>query len=60
MPKPKRILPYICEQHPDAEIKHSWDETHTVLNSYPAGLGFKSNHKYECSICGKELSEKEI
>jgi hypothetical protein len=52
-------LPWICEEHPDAQIKHSYDETHTVLNGYPAGMGWTSKHKYECSICGKELAPPE-
>ncbi len=54
--KKKVELPYFCEEHPDAKIKHVWDETHWVLNGYPGGTGIKKNHKYYCAECGKELS----
>ena len=36
-------LPWRCSEHPNAQIRHSWDEKHYVLNSYPAGAGIKSN-----------------
>lgn len=48
-------LPYICEAHPHAQIRKSWDETHYVMNGYPVGTGIKSNYKYECAECGREL-----
>ena len=48
--------PYICPDHPNAQIRHSWDETHYVLNGYPAGLGTKNHHRYECVECGRELA----
>lgn len=48
--------PWVCPDHPDAKIRHLWDQTHTVLNGYPAGRGFSSNHKYECAECGLELA----
>jgi hypothetical protein len=49
-------LPWICEDHPDAKIRRSWDQNHYVLNGYPAGLGWKTNVRYECAECGKELA----
>ena len=49
-------LPWRCSEHPNAQIRHSWDEKHYVLNSYPAGAGIKSNHKFECALCGRELA----
>jgi len=52
-------LPSICPKHPDAPIRHLWDQTHYILNGYPAGLGIKSNHRYECSVCGLELCSEE-
>ena len=58
--KEPSALPYVCPEHPQAQIRHSWDQTHCVLNGYPAGTGWKSKHKYECTECGRELAmEKE-
>jgi len=51
-------LPYVCPEHSRAQIRHSWDETHCVLNGLPAGMGIKGNHKYECAVCGRELAEE--
>lgn len=49
-------LPWTCPDHPQAEIRHLWDQTHYVLNGYPAGQGIKSNHRYECAVCNRELA----
>ena len=53
-------LPWKCPQHPNAQILHSWDVTHTAgwSDGYPRG-GNISNHKYECSECGLELAATE-
>jgi len=42
----------------DAPVRRTWDQNHYVLNGYPAGHGWKSNVRYECSACGKELQPK--
>lgn len=55
----KPALPWTCPQHPAAQIRHSWDQKHYVMNGYPAGSGFSSNHKYECAECGLELAPGE-
>jgi len=47
---------YSCPRHPDAMVLHSWDETHAVLNGLPAGTGIKRGHRWECSVCGRELA----
>jgi len=52
----KATLPWVCPDHPDAQVRCSWDETHYVMNGYPAGTGIKSNFKYECAVCGRELA----
>jgi len=52
----KEKLPYLCPQHPDAKIRHEWDESHYVLNGLPAGRGVKSNQCWTCSVCGRVLS----
>lgn len=52
----KEKLPWICPEHPHAEIMHTWDETHFVVGGLLAGLGIKLKHRYECVICGRELA----
>jgi hypothetical protein len=54
------FLPWTCPQHPKARIRHTWDETHCVLNGYEAGEGIKSKHCYECAECGQELSAQNM
>ena len=53
------MKPYICPNHPKAQIRHEWDQTHYILNGYPAGQGIRGNHQYFCSICGLELCSEE-
>jgi hypothetical protein len=52
-------LPSICKKHPDAKIRHEWDQTHYVMNGYPSGLGTKSNSHYFCSECNLEVCSDE-
>jgi hypothetical protein len=52
-------LPSKCDKHPNAQIRHEWDQTHYVLNGYPAGTGVRSNHRYFCNECGLELCSDE-
>lgn len=51
-------LPWLCEEHPNAQIRHTWDEDRYVLNQVEVSrMGFnRRNHKYECDRCGKELA----
>lgn len=49
-------LPYICQAHPAAQIRHSFDSMQYAMNGYPAGESLKSNHRYECAECGRELA----
>jgi hypothetical protein len=49
-------LPWQCPDHPDAKIIESWDLTRYVYNEYPRGVGIKSNYKYECAECHRELA----
>lgn len=60
MTAPDTSLPWVCPQHPDAQIRHSWDQTHYVIGGYPAGEGIRSNHRYECVKCGTELAPPQI
>jgi hypothetical protein len=54
----KDKLPYICPEHPNANILHTWEEVHSFIGGYPAGSGYTKNHKYECQECGRQLSYK--
>lgn len=49
-------LPWVCPEHPKAQIRHSWDRTQYVMNGYPAGQALDMNHRYECAVCGRELA----
>ena len=53
------MKPYFCPDHPNAQIRHEWDQNHYVLNGYPAGLGWQTGHQYFCSVCGLELCSEE-
>jgi hypothetical protein len=51
-----RELPWRCPEHPDAQILHSWDHKHAVLNGEPAGLGwYAGGDKFQCAVCRREL-----
>ncbi len=52
----KEDLPVTCEQHLDAPVRHSWEQTHYLINGESSGKGFDLKHKYECTECGRELS----
>lgn len=52
-----KALPWICPDHPEAQIRYSWDRTYYVFSDgYPRGGGVKTNHKYECAECGRKLA----
>ncbi len=50
------VLPWVCPKHPNAQIRHSWDEKHHVLNGEPEGRGMRFNHRYECAECMTQLA----
>ena len=51
------VLPYICPEHPRAQVRHTWDRTQFVYgDGYPRGSGIDSNHQYECAICRRALA----
>lgn len=54
-----KSLPWICPQHPKAQIRHLWDRSQYVMNGYTAGRGIDTNHRYECADCGLELASPE-
>lgn len=49
-------LPWVCPEHPNAQIRHEWDHTQLIQGGYPAGQGFTSNHTYHCNECGRRLA----
>ena len=51
----KKGLPWKCPDHPNGQIRESWDEKHYILNGHRAGRGVKSNYRWECADCGREL-----
>jgi len=47
--------PWRCPFHPNAQIKHTWDEDHYVLNGEVIKTTIpntKRNHLYQCEQCG--------
>jgi hypothetical protein len=57
--KMNKRLPYVCTEHPDGEIRYSYTTEQYILNGYPAGDELKTDEKWECVICGRELSEEQ-
>lgn len=54
-------LPWVCAEHPEAQIRHTWDRTRTEVNLRPncprQTIGeYDHNHLYECAVCGRELA----
>lgn len=52
----KKKLPWRCSDHPNAKILHSWDRNHLLQGGYAVGKGCRSNQRWECSECGRELA----
>lgn len=52
--------PWLCPDHPDAQIRRSWDQTQYVMNGYPAGVPLRRNFRYECAECGRELASEAV
>ena len=55
-----KSLPYICPDHPNAKIRHEWDQERFVYSDgYPRGQPLSLNHRYYCNDCGRELCAPE-
>ena len=53
----RKDLPYICDEHPGAQIRHEWNRTQYVQGGgYPMGKPIDTEHQYFCNECGKELA----
>ena len=52
-------LPSVCSDHPQGQIRHSWDTT--FIGGGPGRLGnpVQGNDTYECAVCGKRLCSPE-
>ena len=54
-------LPWICKEHPEAQIRHEWDRTRTRFHLTGAEIAHDEpdSHRYYCNECGKELAPPE-
>lgn len=56
-------LPYVCPDHPDAQIRHEWLRTEgsiTMNGERRVIERHDHDHIYKCAVCGRELAaEKE-
>ena len=50
----KEKYPYICKDHPEAPISHTWDE-----DTPGKGKSKTVNERFECSVCGKQLAKSQ-
>ena len=48
-------LPYICPDHPEAQIRHEWDRTRTTVQLTGASWEIDKGHQYFCHKCNREL-----
>jgi len=51
-------LPYICPDHPEAQVRHEWNRTRTTARLTGASWEYDepSSHQYFCATCDRELS----
>lgn len=49
-------LPYVCPEHPEAQIRHEWNRTRTTIRLTGAVNEYDHDHQYFCNVCGRELS----
>ena len=57
-------LPWLCPEHPAAQVRHLWDRTRSEVNwgpNWPRHLisEVDHSHRYECAVCGRELAPPE-
>lgn len=57
-------LPYLCPEHPEAQVRHEWDRTRAEVNWGPSRprntiSETDSNHRYFCNECDRELALEE-
>lgn len=52
-------LPWLCLEHPHAQIRHEWDRTehsHTLNGERVVFSRSDANHRYLCALCGRRLA----
>lgn len=49
-------LPYICPEHPEAQIRHEWNRTRTTIRLTGAVNEYDHGHQFFCNACGRELA----
>jgi len=57
-------LPWLCPDHPRAQIRHIWSRTRSEANWGPYRPRhlisvLDHSHRYECAECARELLEAE-
>ena len=52
-------LPYLCPDHPEAQILHEWDREITTFKLTGAQLKRDRRHQYFCNVCKRELCSEE-
>lgn len=48
--------PWVCPEHPDAQVRHEWDRTRTDVRLTGASWESDTNHRYLCAVCSRELA----
>jgi len=49
-------LPYVCPDHPEAQIRHEWNRTRYTVRLTGAHWEGDDGHQYFCAVCGRELA----
>lgn len=55
----QETLPYICPDHPAAQVRREWNRTRTHIRLTGATNEFDWGHQYFCNECGRELAAEE-
>ena len=55
----EQALPYICPDHPAAQVRHEWNRTRTHIHLTGAVNENDWGHQYFCNKCGRELAAEE-
>ncbi|MCG3134238.1 MAG: hypothetical protein HMLKMBBP_01530 [Planctomycetes bacterium] len=58
----KKELPYICPDHPSAQIRHEWNRTRATAQLTGASWEYDEpgSHQYFCNECGRELAPENL
>lgn len=55
-------LPYVCPEHPAAQVRHEWNRTRATVRLTGASWEYDepNGHRYYCAECGRELAAEEV